>query len=404
MTILSKIIILFLTLIFSVGFLFNASASGTSDSNQTIVQASSPDLNDTLGIKLANLQHALQNETLSFTKNLSLYERGSLSQEQISNIGENHITQLKNISSQFDNLNPSSDFINSVNLFKLSAQQETSSDEYLLDWIKTGNETSKEISDNFLQESFDSEASALRAYVDAENNVLQNAGLQEGEWAKYNVTYNPPDTSSGLNELALLANLSSTGENYMIANIQSIQITIKNVQNDSYVYDSTYYLKNGTEINDDNILGDFAPSDQYMLAIPIHLKIGDVVHGMAFYHDGIVKNMVSIPINGQNINAIELVEDNTDSKGNYTIETHTDNFYDQNTGIALRSIVNISIQSPVLGNTMASTEIEATNFSDNLLSNGQAVPEFGSLVGIIVTISVIGVIGITRRFLIKPYV
>jgi len=203
-------------------------------------------------------------------------------------------------------------------------------------------------------------------------------GLHKGEWVKYKAVYYTPKISQEIKENTnKISKSSNLDKNFTISNVQWFKITINDILNDSYIFDSSIQLKNGTEITKHNVVEDFSPTDKYMLVVPTNLKIGDIVYGMTLLQDGIVKDIVSKPILGQNIDVFEIVENNKTSSDNYTAESHTDSLYDKKTGILLHSSASISLSSPELGSNMGGYEIEAVDFSDVLPSDTHTiVPEF----------------------------
>lgn len=220
---------------------------------------------------------------------------------------------------------------------------------------------------------FSSQVFAFKAL--AEPSLV--TGLHKGEWVKYKAVYYTPKISQEMKELANNSESFNHDKNFTISNVQWFKVTIKDVQNSSYVFDSTIYLKNGTEMTKTNLIGNFEPTDKYMLVVPINLQIGDTIKGMTLLQSGLVKDILSKPILGQNINVFEIVENNRTSTDNYTTESYTDSFYDKKTGILLHSSASISFSSPELGSNIGGYEIEAIDFSDALPSDTHAaVPEF----------------------------
>lgn len=116
------------------------------------------------GDQLSQIQTDLKNETLDFDKQFTLYKSGQISKDQMITITNSHLQILQNIYSRYDELNPPESFGPSLQLFRLSTQSQIESDNYLKDWLQTGNNESKTKSDQLLQESFQYEMNGLQSY------------------------------------------------------------------------------------------------------------------------------------------------------------------------------------------------------------------------------------------------
>lgn len=377
------------------------------------VQIILPELKISVGIfeeQLAQIQEDLKNETQNLDKYILQYENEQISKDQMLSIIDNHIISMQNILPRYDQLNTPQLFTPSVKLFKLSTQAQLDSDKLLKEWIMTGDNSTKVRSDQLLEQAFNYETNALQSYENAKSTLSQNAvstlsqntsvipiGLHKGEWVKYKVVYYVPKISQGMKELAKSLSTSPIQDkNLTTSKFFSSKIVIKDVLNDSYVYDGVVYNEDGTITNTTNIIGDFEPNDHYMLVVPVNLQVGDTVKGMTLLHDGIVKDVFSKPILGQNIDVFEIVENNKTSSENYTAESHTDSFYDKKTGILLQSSTSISTSGSEFGSNIVGYEISATEFSDLLSPNSQAtVPEFPSI-SIVLMIATFAIVLIPR--------
>ena len=125
------------------------------------------------GDNLASIQSELKNQTISFDANLTMYEKGQISKDQMLNITDAHITQMQNILTSYDGLNPPEPFIASLQLFKLSTQTQLESDTLLKEWIQTGDNATRAKSDQLLQQSFQYEMSALQSFNNAKTGSSQ---------------------------------------------------------------------------------------------------------------------------------------------------------------------------------------------------------------------------------------
>ncbi len=125
------------------------------------------------GNNLAFIQSELKNETLSFDANLTMYEKGQISKDQMLNITDVHIAKMKNILTKYDSLNPPEPFIASLRLFRLSTQAQLESDTALKEWIQTGDNSTRAKSDQLLQQSFQYEMNALQSFNNAKSSGSQ---------------------------------------------------------------------------------------------------------------------------------------------------------------------------------------------------------------------------------------
>ncbi len=125
------------------------------------------------GNNLAFIQSELKNETLGFYANLTMYEKGQISKDQMLNITDVHIAKMQNILTKYDGLNPPEPFIASLRLFRLSTQAQLESDTLLKEWIQTGDNSTRAESDQLLQQSFQYEMSALQSFNNAKSSGSQ---------------------------------------------------------------------------------------------------------------------------------------------------------------------------------------------------------------------------------------
>lgn len=116
------------------------------------------------GNSLASIQSDLGNETASFDANLTMYEKGQITKDQMLNITDAHLSKMQDILTRYDGLNPPESFAPSLQLFRLSTQTQLESDNLLKQWIQTGDNSSKIKSDQLLQQSFQYEMNALQNY------------------------------------------------------------------------------------------------------------------------------------------------------------------------------------------------------------------------------------------------
>jgi len=116
------------------------------------------------GNSLASIQSDLGNETASFDANLTMYEKGQITKDQMLNITDAHLSRMQDILTRYDSLNPPESFAPSLQLFRLSTQTQLESDNLLKQWIQTGDNSTRVKSDQLLQQSFQYELNALQNY------------------------------------------------------------------------------------------------------------------------------------------------------------------------------------------------------------------------------------------------
>jgi len=125
------------------------------------------------GNDLALIQSDLKNETASFDANLTLYENGKISKDDMLNITDSHLAKMQNILAKYDTLDAPEPFVPSLQLFRLSTATQLESDDALKDWILTGDNATRAKSDQLLQQSFQYEINALASYNNAKSGNSQ---------------------------------------------------------------------------------------------------------------------------------------------------------------------------------------------------------------------------------------
>lgn len=116
------------------------------------------------GEDLSLIQSDLGNETAAFDANLTMYEKGQISKDQMLNITDSHLAKMQSILVRYDSLNPPESFAPSLQLFRLSTQTQLDSDNLLKEWIQTGDNSTRTKSDQLLQQSFQYEMNALQNF------------------------------------------------------------------------------------------------------------------------------------------------------------------------------------------------------------------------------------------------
>ena len=99
-----------------------------------------------------------------YESSLRVWKEGSITKDQILQVSNDHLQKFKELIPRYDTLVPPKTFVPSVNLFKLSTEKQLESDKMLVEWIKSGDNSSLTRSDSLLQESFEYEMAALSSY------------------------------------------------------------------------------------------------------------------------------------------------------------------------------------------------------------------------------------------------
>ncbi|HSB57919.1 MAG TPA: hypothetical protein VLD38_08960 [Nitrosopumilaceae archaeon] len=121
------------------------------------------------GTNLEQIQSDLKKQISEYESNLTIWQEGGLTKQQMIQISDNHLLELEKILKRYDGLSPPQAFTSSVELFKRSTQTQIESDKLLKEWIETGDNATKIRSDELLQQSFEYETSALASFNSAKN-------------------------------------------------------------------------------------------------------------------------------------------------------------------------------------------------------------------------------------------
>ena len=101
-----------------------------------------------------------------------MFKQGNISKDDFLKFGEKHEEKMEKIILRYDNLQTPKPFMPSMELFKLSAEAQLESDKYMIEWIRTGDDSAHVRSDSFLQQAFEYEQAALYEFqlVQSKNN------------------------------------------------------------------------------------------------------------------------------------------------------------------------------------------------------------------------------------------
>lgn len=123
------------------------------------------------GNELLQIQEDVKQFQIEFHSKITQFEEGDSTQQELLEYSKTHIEKMQNAILKYDDLIPPKQFAPSVELFKLSTQAQLDSDEELIEWIKTGDESHNIRSDSLLQESFEYEMMALGEFNAAKTGL-----------------------------------------------------------------------------------------------------------------------------------------------------------------------------------------------------------------------------------------
>ena len=110
------------------------------------------------------IQEDHKNHMYAFDSKVAIFKRGDISKDDFLKFAEKHESEMEKIILRYDNLQIPQSFVSSVELFKLSAETQLESDHYMIEWVRTGEDTAHIRSDSLLQQSFDYEMAALAKF------------------------------------------------------------------------------------------------------------------------------------------------------------------------------------------------------------------------------------------------
>jgi len=117
------------------------------------------------------VQDDLRKLTHSFDSKVSMFKQGGISKGKFLEFAEKHEHEMGKIILRYDNLQTPQSFASSVDLFKLSAETQLESDHYMIEWVRTDEDTAHIRSDSLLQQSFDYEMAALAKFKSAQGQT-----------------------------------------------------------------------------------------------------------------------------------------------------------------------------------------------------------------------------------------
>ena len=136
---------------------------------------------EAFGKAIEFVQDDLRKLTHSFDSKVSMFKQGDISKGEFLILVEMREQELEKIILRYDNLQIPQSFVSSVDLFKLSAETQLESDHYMIEWVRTGEDTAHIRSDSLLQQSFDYEMAALAKFQSAKGQTSP-AKWADDEW------------------------------------------------------------------------------------------------------------------------------------------------------------------------------------------------------------------------------
>ncbi len=125
------------------------------------------------GQELQFIQEQIHDEQTRFISSIAEWEEGTISDEEMIGIGEDHIKKFQTLLDEYNDLQPPDAFARSVKLFKLSLEYQIESHEHRLDWIKSGDELELVRFQELTQLSFEAEQAGLKSFNDAKAGIQQ---------------------------------------------------------------------------------------------------------------------------------------------------------------------------------------------------------------------------------------
>jgi len=107
------------------------------------------------------VQEDLRKTYHTFDSKVSMFNRGDISKIDFLKFAEKHKLEMEKIIVRYDNLQTPQPFIPAVKLFKLSAETQFEADKYIIEWIRTGDDTARIRSVSSYEQSLQYEQAGL---------------------------------------------------------------------------------------------------------------------------------------------------------------------------------------------------------------------------------------------------
>ena len=87
------------------------------------------------------VQEDLRKTYHSFDSKVSMFNQDNITKDDFLKFAEKHELEMEKIILRYDNLQTPQPFVPAVKLFKLSAETQFEADKYIIEWIRTGDDT-----------------------------------------------------------------------------------------------------------------------------------------------------------------------------------------------------------------------------------------------------------------------
>ena len=89
------------------------------------------------------VQEDLRKTYHSFDSKVSMFNQSNITKDDFLKFAEKHELEMEKIILRYDNLQTPQPFVPAVKLFKLSAETQFEADKYIIEWIRTGDDTAR---------------------------------------------------------------------------------------------------------------------------------------------------------------------------------------------------------------------------------------------------------------------
>ena len=89
------------------------------------------------------VQEDLRKTYHSFDSKVSMFNQSNITKDDFLKFAEKHELEMEKIILRYDNLQTPQSFAPAVKLFKLSAETQFEADKYIIEWIRTGDDTAR---------------------------------------------------------------------------------------------------------------------------------------------------------------------------------------------------------------------------------------------------------------------
>ena len=89
------------------------------------------------------VQEDLRKTYHSFDSKVSMFNQSNITKDDFLKFAEKHELEMEKIIVRYSNLQPPQQFAPAVKLFKLSAETQFDADKYIIEWIRTGDDTAR---------------------------------------------------------------------------------------------------------------------------------------------------------------------------------------------------------------------------------------------------------------------